>query len=245
MYGFIPLHKQGTFTEVITVDKNYVQKKPKHLTETQSASLVYASMTAWSALFIFGNLYFRNTRNLRVLVIGGSGGVGSVAIQLLKSQNCTVFTSCSTNAVDLVKDLGADVVYDYTDPDYLHNVSCEKYHIILDCAKFGVENVPQNWQYDEYITLNSPLLLNTDKSGLLCGLAESVKTLLQTNATKNGKWKWGFFVPSGDGFKFIHELIQQKMIRPIIHQEFCFDDLPDAFKCVSEGHLRGKVVMKN
>lgn len=46
-------------------------------------------MTAWSALFIFGNL-FKQTKGLRVLVMGASGGVGCSAVQLLKSQQCQV-----------------------------------------------------------------------------------------------------------------------------------------------------------
>ncbi|CAH0560425.1 unnamed protein product [Brassicogethes aeneus] len=244
VYGFIPLNKQGSFKEIITADKYHIQKKPYNLSHLESSSIVYAAMTAYSALYLFGNMCMKNTNNFRVLVLGGSGGVGTLAVQLLKSQNCTVYSSCSTNAVDMVKNLGADVVFDYNDPDYLKNVSCEKYHIILDCAKFGVENVPSDWSYDQFITLNSPLLVNTDKSGLLCGFAESAKSLFETNLSKGGKqWKWGFFVPSSDGFRFINNLIQKGQIKPVIHKEFKFENLPEAFKCVEEGHLRGKVVV--
>lgn len=69
--------------------------KPKRLSHVECASLVYATMTAWSALFIFGNL-FKNPRGLRILVMGASGGVGCSAIQLLKSQDCQVGNVRST-----------------------------------------------------------------------------------------------------------------------------------------------------
>lgn len=67
-----------------------VLPKPKNLSHTESAALVYATMTAWSALFIFGNLLLRQNDGLRVLILGASGGVGTCAVQLLKSQNCVV-----------------------------------------------------------------------------------------------------------------------------------------------------------
>lgn len=47
-------------------------------------------MTAWSALFLAANMIIRQKKGLRVLVLGGSGGVGTAAIQLLKSQDCVV-----------------------------------------------------------------------------------------------------------------------------------------------------------
>lgn len=47
-------------------------------------------MTAWSALFLAANMIIRQKKGLRVLVLGGSGGVGTAAIQLLKSQGCVV-----------------------------------------------------------------------------------------------------------------------------------------------------------
>lgn len=47
-------------------------------------------MTAWSALFIFGNLLLRQRDGLRILILGASGGVGTSAVQLLKSVNCVV-----------------------------------------------------------------------------------------------------------------------------------------------------------
>lgn len=47
-------------------------------------------MTAWSGLYLFGNMLCRQNKGLKVLVLGGSGGVGTSAIQLLKAQGCVV-----------------------------------------------------------------------------------------------------------------------------------------------------------
>lgn len=90
VYGFVPLHRQGCHSEAVLVHKGHVRHQPTHLTPIQAASLPYVSMTAWSALFVTGELIFREKRNCRVLVLGASGGVGTLAVQLLKSQGCDV-----------------------------------------------------------------------------------------------------------------------------------------------------------
>ncbi|CAH1116802.1 unnamed protein product [Phaedon cochleariae] len=247
VYGFIPLHKQGSFAEMVLADACHVLPKPKHLTTTESASLVYSAMTAWSALFIFGNLLFKVKEGLRVLVLGASGGVGNAAVQLLKSQNCVVLGTCSTDAVPFVYDLGADCVFDYKDPDYENDVASEsKYHIILDCAKMGYQNIPKSWKYDSYITLNSPLLTNTDNYGLLAGLVHSANDLLGANLNRlkdSSSVRWGFFVPSRNGFEFINDLILKEKIRPVVQKVFKYNELPEAVKTVSAGHMRGKIVV--
>lgn len=174
--------------------------------------MVYATMTAWSALFITGNV----SRKSKVLILGASGGVGTLAVQLLKSQGCTVFATCSTDAVNLVNSLGADCIFDYKEPGFEAMVANEaKYDIILDCAKFSFDNVPQNWRFNSFITLNSPLLLNTDSLGLCGGLLKSSQTLISSNlsnCTSGKTLKWGFFVPSGSGFKFLHDLFASEKV---------------------------------
>lgn len=85
-----------------------------------------------------------------------------------------------------------------------------RYHIILDCAKVGYQNIPSSWKYDTFITLNSPLLVNTDNYGLIPGLAQSANDLITANLSRfqDGSCvKWGFFVPSNSGFKFIDDLV--------------------------------------
>lgn len=75
----------------------------------------------------------------------------------------------------------------------------------------GHQAIPSSWQYTTYISLNSPLLRNTDQYGLIGGLALSAADLIPSNllTLPQGKCvKWAYFYPSTDGLQFIDRLIR-------------------------------------
>lgn len=103
-------------------------------------------MTAWSALFITGELCLKTTRNRRILILGASGGVGTVATQILKSQGAIVIGTCSEDAIKLVESLGADAVYDYRSQDYFANVAAEGKSVYFfpfytDISKYFIDTI--------------------------------------------------------------------------------------------------------
>lgn len=74
--------------------KQFLQviKKPENMSDEEAAGLLYTGLTVWCALKFAGGLYILNAYGKSVLVIGGSGGVGNCAIQLLKSWGAKVGT---------------------------------------------------------------------------------------------------------------------------------------------------------
>lgn len=247
IYGVVNIHKPGSHAETVIAEESLICHKPKNLSSVEAASIMYAGLTAWSALFITGELSIRNPKLSRVLVLGASGGVGTLAVQMLKSQGSTVVATCSSNAIPLVQSLGVDQTFDYADINFTNNIAEQGfYDIILDCAKFGYDKVPSEWRYNKFITLNSPLMNNTDNFGLLGGFAASAKDLLLANFAKcpqGQSVRWGFFTPSQSGIQFIDKLVKNGKINPVIHKVFKFDELPKAYECLQEGHLRGKIVI--
>ncbi|KRT78248.1 hypothetical protein AMK59_6681, partial [Oryctes borbonicus] len=247
VFGIIPPHRQGSLAETVLCSEETVCHRPNNVTSIEAASLAYAAMTAWSALYLTGELLFRSVKHAVVLVLGASGGVGTAAVQILKAQGATVIATCSNNAVPLVQSLGADQVFDYRSQEYYQNVAqAGTYDIILDCAKFGYQNIPNKWRYKRYVTLNSPLLLNTDEYGFFGGLIVSAKDVLTSNIPKiiEGKTvRWGFVTPRKDGLNCIAKLMQKGQLKPVIHKVFKFGEIPAAFEALSGGHLRGKVVI--
>src|SRR6266516_1708629 len=107
-------HRIGTFAELIAVQEKDAALKPKNLTMEEAASIPLVGLTAWQALVERGLL----KRGQKVSIQAGSGGVGTLAIQLAKHLGATVATTTSTSNVELVRSLGADIVVDYKKEDF-------------------------------------------------------------------------------------------------------------------------------
>ena len=116
----------GAFAEFISIKQDAVANKPKELSMEEAASIPLVGLTAWQALIERANL----KKGQKVFIQAGSGGVGTVAIQLAKHLGAIVATTTSTANVDWVKRLGADIVIDYRKDDFgtiLHD-----YDVVLD-----------------------------------------------------------------------------------------------------------------
>src|SRR5438876_6983075 len=107
--------KNGAVAEYICVKADRaIVMKPSHITLEQAGSGGVAGLTALQGRRDKGNIQ----AGQKVLIIGGSGGVGTFAVQIAKAFGAEVTGVCSTRNVDLVKSIGADHVIDYTREDF-------------------------------------------------------------------------------------------------------------------------------
>ena len=125
-----PTNSRGSHAEyVLASTTNSVGLKPKSLSHVEAASIPYAALTAWSGLDLTGSLLAQASKETdapSVLVIGASGGVGTLAVQILKAATsgaAKVVATCQDDAFELVTDLGADVVLDYKSPQFEEQLS--------------------------------------------------------------------------------------------------------------------------
>src|SRR6266581_7209246 len=100
----------GGWAEFVTVKEWEVAAKPKSLSFAEAAAVPMCALTAWQALVDTAQLQAGQT----ILIHGGSGGVGSFAVQIAKARGAKVIATASTANQDLLKKLGADVPIDYT-----------------------------------------------------------------------------------------------------------------------------------
>jgi alcohol dehydrogenase len=110
----------GAFAEMALANTESIAHKPKRLSHAEAAALPLVGVSAWQALTEDIGL----SKGQKILIHGGAGGIGSIAIQLAKNVDAYVATTVSTNDKQFVQELGTDIVIDYktqTFEDLLHD----------------------------------------------------------------------------------------------------------------------------
>lgn len=154
---------------------------------------------------------------------------------------------CSTNSVQMVKELGADTIIDYKTDDLKEKVNGKNFDVVLDAAGRGSDfatTLP--WTFGQYITLNSPALKNFEANGLVLGALKSFWDMISLNTRTlyncRGRLKWGFFAPSPVGIEYLRKLVASGKVKPAIDSVFDFKSAKQAFQ--KKDNLRGKVIVK-
>ena len=125
---------KGSFAEYTPAPMNQIALKPKNLTHAQAAALPLVGTTACQAFMEHGL-----KAGQRVLIVGASGGVGHVAVQVASLQGAHVVAVCSGSNSEHVSQCGAKVVLDYRDGDIFQKISDEcnangPFDLVLDCV---------------------------------------------------------------------------------------------------------------
>ncbi|KMO73341.1 zinc-dependent alcohol dehydrogenase family protein [Mycolicibacterium chubuense] len=109
----------GSYAEQHVADADLVGRKPENLSHLEAASLTLVGGTVWESLVTRAQLAVGET----ILVHGGAGGVGSIAIQIAAAMGARVITTAKQSDQEFVRSLGADAAIDFTSTDYVDAVS--------------------------------------------------------------------------------------------------------------------------
>ena len=238
----------GAFAELIAIREDEVAIKPKTLTMKEAASIPLVGVTAWQALVERANLQ----RGQKVLIHAGSGGVGTLAIQLAKHIGATVASTTSTANVALVKSLGADVVIDYRKQDFAETL--RDYDVVLNSLdkrilekslrvlKRGGQLISISGPPDAAFarSLDLPWIMKTTLRTIMSVLSYGIKA----KAKRRGvTYSFLFMRADGGQLAKITSLIDNGIIRPVVDRVFPFASTKEAMAYVEEGRARGKVVV--
>ena len=235
----------GTFAEFIAMNEADVAMKPRNLTMEEAGSVPLVSLTAWQALVEIAQL----KKGQKVLIHAGSGGVGTFAIQLAKHLGATVATTTSTANVDLVKNLGADVVIDYKRSDFEKLLS--GYDVVLN--SLGKDTLEKSVSVlkpgGKLISISGPPDAKFAKANGSPWLLQQAVRLLSFGIRRKAKrqgvsYSFLFMRANGEQLSQITAIIEAGAIRPVVDRVFPFEATNDALAYIETGRSKGKVVVK-
>ena len=203
------------------VEKDRIAHKPKTLNHIEAAGLPTVGVSAWQG--IIENIGL--SRDQKILIHGGAGGIGSIAIQLAKRLGAYVATTASTNDEHFVQELGANQVIDYETEnfeDILHD-----YDAVFDTV--GGDTYKRSFKVLKKGSGMITSMLEQPNSELMNRYgAKAFVQFTQANRqllTKLGEW------------------VDQNNIKVNIAKTFSIDEAADALDYQKDVHPRGKVVI--
>ena len=211
----------GGWAEYAVLAENEAAIKPKTVTFSDAAAVPMGALTAWQALIDVAKLSAGQT----ILVHGGSGGVGSFAVQIAKARGAKVIATASTANQDLLKQLGADVTIDYTKTKF--EEVAKDVDVVLDPV--GRDTLARSYAVVKKGGIITTLVAEPDQAQLdkygIRGISIAVK-------------------PDGNELAEITKLIEAGKIKPIVSQVLPLTDAVKASQQAATHHTRGKLVLK-
>lgn len=221
VFGYPSLMRCGAFAELATILESELAHAPASVDLEMSAALPVACITAFDGLFTHGAL----AAGERVLILGGSGGVGSLAIQMAVGVGAEVFATASARNQDWLKGLGATPINygSQTTADVVRDVD-----LILDCVgvESGLAALPSLKAGGRYVTTVYALP------------PEDALAQYGAKASMYG------IQPSGERLREIAAMVDQGKLRMAIDTVYTLDQVPEALAASQAGRTRGKLLIR-
>ena len=210
----------GAFAEMALANKESIAHKPKRLSHPESAALPLVGVSAWWALVDDIGL----SNGQKILIHGGAGGIGSIAIQLAKNLGAYVATTVSTNDKQFVQELGADIVIDYKTQSFEDLV--HEYDAVFDTV--GGETYRRSFKV-------------VKKAGIIVSMLEQTDSELMNQYDVKAIFR--FTQATRERLTKLAEWIDQNNIRVNVEKKFSLEKAGDALDYQKDVHPRGKVVL--
>ncbi|MFC5663792.1 NADP-dependent oxidoreductase [Kitasatospora misakiensis] len=221
----MPLFPQAAngYAEFVAAPALHLARKPASLSHVEAAALPVVGLTAWQGLVDLAGV----SEGDRVLIHGGGGGVGHVAIQIAKALGAHVITTAGPSKREFVEGFGADEVIDYTAVDFAKAV--RDIDIVLDTI--GGDTVERS--------------LHVLRPGghLVTAVAEEDTALIAKYEAAGMHFSGIAVDPDPVALRALVQLVEQGKLRVHVQETFPFDRVADAHRLLDGGHLRGKLVL--
>ncbi|HMC27330.1 MAG TPA: NADP-dependent oxidoreductase, partial [Verrucomicrobiae bacterium] len=221
VYAYLSFEEQGGYAEFAVAKQDHVALKPRSIDFEHAAAVPLAATTAWQALVEKAGLSAGQT----VLIHGGSGGVGTFAVQIAKARGAKVIATASTANQDLLKELGVDQSIDYTTTKFEDVV--KDVDVVLNAVRGD--------------TLGRSYSV-VKKGGIIVSITGQPDP---GELQKHGIRGAGLGAhPDAKVLEELAKLIDAGKITPIVSAVVPLADVAKAHEQIASRHTRGKIVLK-
>ena len=227
VYGF----GHGAFAEFVAVPQNTLAAKPGNLTFEQAAAVPLAAVTAMQCLRAG-----RIQQGQHVCIIGASGGVGTFAVQIARHLGARVTGVCSAQHVDLVRQLGAEQVIDYTEQDF--TTGAVRYDLAL---QLGGTYSPAAIR--KVLAPHGALIQSSGDGTRWLGPVGNIIKAAALNPLAGQTLKSFTAKVTASALTEISGLIESGHITPVIDRTYPLTEAAAAVELVEEGSPAGKVIV--
>jgi NADPH:quinone reductase-like Zn-dependent oxidoreductase len=246
VFARVAKNRMGAFAQFAVVDEDHAAVMPARLDFATAAAIPLAGLTALQAL----RVELRVANGQRIFISGGAGGVGSFAIQIAKHLGAQVATTASPRGEALVRQLGADVVIDYTRERLESRLS----GFDGACDLIGGDTLEQTFALMRpgatvvsVAGMPEPETASKDLGrGLgLQALFWVASFSLRRRARQRGvRYRMFIMHPSGEDLSALARLVEEGAVKVILDSVYPLEDIADAMAKLESGRAKGKIVVK-
>jgi NADPH:quinone reductase-like Zn-dependent oxidoreductase len=223
VYGLIDYRKDGAAAEYVRVREAFLHVKPPSLSHEEAAALPLAGLTALQGL----RLKARMRDGERVLIGGAGGAVGSLAVQVARAYGGRVSALCAAADAERVRGLGAEAVFTGEVP------TTERFDVVFDTdATLGFQ-------------VARPLL---DRRGRFVSIRPDPAAVLACRVKRlvgeRRRCHFLMVLPDPHGLRYLHELVEQGRLRPVIARVYPLEELAEAHRACEAGGAAGQLVVR-
>lgn len=230
VYYTPPIHgnPRGSYAEWNVVSAALVAPKPRALSFVEAAAIPLAGGTAWEA--VIRRLAVRPGQT--VLIHGGSGGVGSFAVQFARAAGARVLATASASNQGTLRDLGADVALDYRSQDVNQ--------IVLEETDGRGADAAFDVQGPDLVSRCLPAVRPGGRVACILPPAGDLSLLYQKNITLSGV----FLTRERQRLDDMRPLFERRLVRPFIDEVLPLSEVRRAHERLDTGHGKGKIVLR-
>lgn len=221
VYSYLSVTRGGAYAEFAIAKESETALKPKNIGFEEAAAVPLAGTTAWQALMDSAKIAEGQT----ILIHGGSGGVGSFAIQIAKAHGLKTIATASTEHQDLLKQLGVDQAIDYKTTKFEDVV--KDVDVVLNCVR--ADALARSYGV-------------VKKGGVIVSITDEPD---QSECAKRGLScsRMGAH-PEAKVLQELTKLMEAGKMKSIVSQTFPLAEASKAHEQIETRHTLGKIVLK-